>query len=155
MNEHIERLRVALKAHGQSLTASRKIVFEALWRNEALTMHSLVEACEHKADRASIYRTVKMFEQIGIIQRIHIGWKYRLELADQFNRHHHHISCNQCGVVVSLPENLAIESMLKQAAHQHGFEPESHLLEIRGLCSNCRDTNQAARQNPQNDYLSE
>lgn len=154
MNEHIERLRKALKAHGQSLTASRKIVFEALWKNEALTMHGLVEACEHKADRASIYRTVKMFESIGIIQRIHVGWKYRLELADQFNRHHHHISCNQCGVVVSLPENLAIESLLTQTAKQHGFAPESHMLEIRGLCSSCQAKAKAAEANTPN-YLQE
>jgi len=34
-----------------------------------------------------------------------IGWKYKLELSNAFQHHHHHLTCLQCGGVTPLPED--------------------------------------------------
>ena len=74
---------------GQSLsnTAARTTVFAALLDNGPVTMAELIQLCERTIDRASVYRTVTLFESIGVVQRLQIGWKYRLELSDDFQHH--------------------------------------------------------------------
>lgn len=137
MSSDIDQLRDTLRNHGQSLTASRQTVFKALRHQEPQTMHEIIAACAGQTDRASVYRTITLFEQLGIVQRIHIGWKYKLELTDTFSHHHHHLACSQCGMVIPLTEDTVLENMLSQLAASHDFQPQSHQLEIRGLCAKC------------------
>ncbi len=138
MQEPLQQLRLSLQKHKQSLTQSRQTVFKALLSPEPMTMTELIQACTPSVNRASVYRTVGLFEQLGIINRIQVGWKYRLELSDQFQHHHHHLHCYRCGMTLPLAEDAALESRLHQLALQSGFLPESHQLEITGICANCR-----------------
>jgi len=137
MVEILTTLRQTLKRQGYSLTSSRQKVFEALEHHEPQTMHELIVACP-AIDRASVYRTIALFEKLGIIQRLQIGWKYKLELSDAFSHHHHHLSCIRCGTVVPLPEDKLLEKKLHSLAIAQGFSPQDHQLEIRGLCSACQ-----------------
>lgn len=91
-------------------------------------------------DRASVYRTIALFEQLGIVQRLQVGWKYKLELSDDFHEHHHHMHCTHCGQTTALPEDPALEKNLDQMAAAHGFRLQSHQLELSGLCSTCQTT---------------
>lgn len=129
-------LESSLRSHGYSATTSRKTVFVALQKHESLTMHDLVSLCS-TIDRASVYRTVELFESLGLAHRIHAGWKYRVELTDLFHNHHHHATCSSCGVSFVLPENLAIERAVETLASNNGFKLQSHQLELRGLCADC------------------
>ena len=99
-------------------------------------MHELVERTA-AIDRASAYRTIELFEQLGIVQRLNTGWKYKIELSDKFTDHHHHVTCIQCGKTVAMNEQ-ELEKFIEQIAHQHGFAPTAHQIEIQGLCQNCR-----------------
>src|SRR5690348_17256040 len=128
MIEPLEQLHLALKEHGYSLTAARRAVFEALQNKEPQAMHEIIVACGSKADRASVYRTAGLFEKLGIIQRLQIGWKYKLELSDVFHHHHHHLSCGRCGKVLVLPEDAVLERHIHALAAAHGFRPTDHQL---------------------------
>src|SRR5579859_5743980 len=97
MPDLLDQLSLTLHAQGQSLTRPRRIVFMALQKSEPKTMQQLVSACAGQVDRASVYRSVTLFEKLGIVQRLQIGWKYKLELSDAFQRHHHHLTCLKCG----------------------------------------------------------
>src|ERR1700733_372533 len=105
MIEPLEQLKITLKAHHQSLTKSRLLIFTALEDKEPQTMHEIVAACQGQVDRASVYRTIALFERLGIVLRLQIGWKYKLELSDDFHHHHHHLTCRQCGKTIPLPED--------------------------------------------------
>lgn len=131
-------LQQLLHEHGQSLTRPRQIVFEALRQHDNLTISELVTACRGRIDRASVYRTVGVFEALGVVQRLQIGWKYKLELSDRFTDHHHHATCNRCGAITPLVEDSSLEKQLIAIANSHGFVHQSHQLEIRGLCAACR-----------------
>jgi Fur family ferric uptake transcriptional regulator len=126
-----------LKNHHKSVTASRRIVFETLHGQEPLSMQALVTRCKNKVNRASIYRTIALFERLGIVQRLQIGWKYKLELSSDFNYHHHHLTCARCGIILALPEDKQLESRLQHLAKNLKFYPQDHQIEIRGLCAAC------------------
>lgn len=127
----------SLKAAGQSLTRPRQLVFDALQHHRSLTMHELTKACAG-VDRASVYRTVELFEKLGIIVRIPTGWKYRLELGEAFHEHHHHATCRVCGASIALPEDAELEKRLEKLAAQRHFTLESHQIELTGTCEACR-----------------
>ena len=138
METALSTLATTLKSNNYSLTNARKTVFTALLDKEPQTMAELVKLTGNKIDRASIYRVVALFEQLGIVERLQIGWKYKLELSDSFRSHHHHISCTSCGKTQMFEESRIIEFELKQLADEAGFIETGHQLELRGICKTCQ-----------------
>lgn len=138
MSNSLGALQTTLKRHHKSVTSSRCLIFEALQGKEPQSINHLIQMCEAQVDRASIYRTISLFEKLGIVQRLPIGWKYKLELSDEFNDHHHHITCSQCGCIVSIPEDTELEARLETIVNQLGFKSQLHQIEVRGLCANCQ-----------------
>ena len=96
MNDAVIKYVNILKNNDLSITLPRKLVFEALYSFGLQTMRQLIERCKD-SDRASIYRTVSILESIGVINRIPQGFKYKIELSEEFLPHHHHIVCSGCG----------------------------------------------------------
>lgn len=132
------QLQQHLKSHGFSITNARYAVFAALEDKEAVTMAELVTACGQKLDRATVYRTVTLFEELGVVRRVQIGWKHKIELTDAFSNHHHHLTCSACGLVTSLSEDTDLEERLKELAALYKFKALDHQIEIRGLCHACQ-----------------
>lgn len=133
----MQPLEQTLRQHGYSATQARKRVFKALQGQQPLSMHTLIERCGD-IDRASVYRTVSLFEELGIIQRLQSGWKYRLELSDTFREHHHHATCLRCGTSYDVPEDTRLEVRLYELADLFGFQLERHQLELQGVCAECQ-----------------
>jgi Fur family ferric uptake transcriptional regulator len=136
----IEQLQNLLQKHSRSMTRPRAKVFEALQSGEPLTIQELILRCSPDIDRASVYRTVQLFERLGIVQRVQIGWKYRLELSSDFQLHHHHMHCVRCGAIIALPEDTLLEKRLHELASAQGFESQDHTIEVRGLCPACQNS---------------
>lgn len=126
-----------LRAAHQSLTAPRQAVFDALQHHRNLTMHELITACAH-INRASVYRTIGLFETLDIITRVPNGWKYRIELGEKFLDHHHHATCISCGASIALPEDKTLEMHLRELASKRNFTLRSHQIELLGLCHACQ-----------------
>lgn len=126
-----------LKDTAFSLTRPRQLVFELLIGHEPQSMHELVVRAARRVDRASLYRTLALFERLGIAQRVYVGWKYKLELTDIFSHHHHHISCIGCGKLVAIQEDGEIERLIASLAVKNKMTAERHQLEIQGYCSTC------------------
>ncbi len=127
-----------LKDKGFSVTKPRLVTFEILRDSkQPLTMQDLIRRTNRKIDRASVYRTIDIFEETGITQRIYSGWKYKLELSDTFQEHHHHFTCINCGLVTPIhDENL--EKVIENLSSNQSFKITSHQLEIQGLCVKCQ-----------------
>lgn len=126
-----------LIAHRVSYTKQRYAVFSVLKGNEPLDVATLVSRLRHLMDRASVYRTIRLFEQIGLVQRIYNGWKYRLELSDMFQTHHHHMTCLRCGTIYSVHNEPTIERAIQQIASNELFILTGHTLELQGYCHSC------------------
>ncbi|HZP55884.1 MAG TPA: Fur family transcriptional regulator [Candidatus Saccharimonadales bacterium] len=136
----IETLKALLRKNGSSLTKPRRTIFSLLQNQKPQNMQVLVGRAKDKVDRATVYRTMELFEKLGIVNRLNIGWKYKYELSDIFQDHHHHFHCSSCGTTFNLEPNSMLETMIDTVAGKSGFSPRGHQLEIYGLCSNCQQT---------------
>lgn len=125
---------------GLSNTKPRKSVFEALLKlkHAPVTIAELIELTRETADRATVYRTIDSLEKANIIKRIYTGWKFSLELNDDFGDHHHHITCIKCGVIHATHDHAALERELNLLAQGCGYAMTDHQLDIRGICKKCQ-----------------
>lgn len=119
-------------------------MFAALNKAEQpLSIAELIAACQG-IDRASIYRTLELYDSLHIIAIVHVGWKKRYELTDPFKPHHHHLQCTQCHELIELntPE---LEQLIDQLAVTYGYQLSSHHIELHGVCLSCqRDPDNAS-----------
>jgi Fur family ferric uptake transcriptional regulator len=127
-----------LRRNGLNITQQRQTVFGLLGTNESLSMNELVGQSAGLMDRASVYRIVSVFEKLGIAQRINLGWKYKIELSDQFAGHHHHLVCTKCQTILPI-DTRNLEGLIDQVAAQNGFTALTHQIEIQGLCDKCKN----------------
>ena len=133
------QLAQALKDQHLSLTRPRLVLCQLLDSHSPCTMRELVALAHEKdIDRATVYRSVKVLDEIGVIKRIQIGWKYKLELSDAFSHHHHHAHCGQCNQIVTLPEDDVLEAHIERIARLQQFKVQDHHLELQGICQNCQ-----------------
>jgi|SRR5579884_4089139 len=133
-------LATVLKDHSQNITRQRLVVFNLLNEHEQLSMAELYELAKTEMDRASIYRITKLFERLGIVQRVNLGWKYKLELSGRFAAHHHHLTCSSCQRVIPISE-IELEDFISRIARRHKFKPAAHQVEIQGICQACQIKN--------------
>lgn len=135
---HRNTLKALLKKQGASLTQPRKIIFDLMLNQKPQGMQVIIERAKGTVNRATVYRTLELFEKAGVVQRLNIGWKYKYELSDVFQEHHHHFHCTNCGTTFKLEPNRMLETMIDSVATKSEFSPRGHQLEVYGLCPNCR-----------------
>ncbi len=137
MGEALKIFESILRRNGKHITRARLGVFKTLYDTTPKSMNELHRILKHDIDRTSIYRSVELFEKLGIIHRIQIGWKYKVELSDIFVEHHHHISCLQCGRVIAVKEDERLEILIREIARANNISRPVHQIEIQGYCERC------------------
>lgn len=135
----IETFKEIIYSSGYRLTSARLATFKLLDSPSPQSIREIISKADGSVDRVSIYRNIELFEKLGIVHRIYTGWKYRLELSDQFLSHHHHLSCLSCGRVIDIEDEKHIDEFIHEVAERFGFTPRRHQFEIDGYCSNCRE----------------
>jgi len=138
MKKEVEILKKILKSNGFSLTNQRLIVFNTLINLEPITSIELIKMLKDKLDKASIYRTIELFNKLGITNKIYMGWKYRIELTDKFQEHHHHFTCLKCNKVIMINED-SLEELIEKISNKHKIKSTDHQIEIQGYCEDCKE----------------
>lgn len=133
----IERLKNTLKNAGHSVTKTRCQIFDELAKNAPVTAADLANSCSNFADRATVYRTIELFETLGIINRIWHGFKSRLELSEVFTPHHHHAICQRCNQITKIIDP-DLEKTLARISKEYQFLAITHVIELSGYCKNCQ-----------------
>lgn len=135
--DDLELYKKVMTEHGNSLTRTRETVFKILIGPEPQSMNMIVSKVKGRVDRVSVYRSIELFEKIGLAHRITTGWKYKIELSDQFNSHHHHLSCLGCSKTIDIEDEQHIDQFIKTVTDKHGFQVRRHQFEIDGYCNDC------------------
>jgi Fur family transcriptional regulator, ferric uptake regulator len=125
-------------------TPVRQTVFQALKAGPAVSIQELYQKIGEKLDRASMYRTLGLFRELGVIQDVVIAGQRKVELTDRFSNHHHHIACAVCGKTVAIHDS-SFETHIEQLAKANGFTHRSHSFEITGICESCHRSDGVAR----------
>ena len=125
------------EAKGLRMTDQRRIVARVIGVAED---HPDVEELYHRASRidprisiATVYRTVKLFEEAGILERLEFG-DGRARYEDAERDHHDHLIDMNSGEVIEFvdPE---IEALQVRIAERLGYKLIGHRLELYGVPS--------------------
>jgi Fur family ferric uptake transcriptional regulator len=87
-------------------------------------------------DVATVYRTLHLLKEIGMVTEVAIGDRLHYELTDP-NGHHHHMVCRACRGAFNLSPHY-LEEFRRVLDQEFGFEPDLEHFAISGLCSQCR-----------------
>jgi Fur family transcriptional regulator, ferric uptake regulator len=86
---------------------------------------------------ATVYRTLELLSQLGLVRRIEIGSSACYEAEDPSGHHHHHVVCESCGKVAAF-EDRALEDAIERLARRHRYAVGVHEVTLRGECPECR-----------------
>ncbi len=142
---HRAELEATLRANGHRVTEPRRAVWAALHRaSEHLTVEELtaeITAVGADVDLASVYRTLDLFEQLGLARMSRLGdtdaGRWELAHPDE----HFHLVCLVCGNVDHHVGSL-VAGIREHLEQGHGFEPERVELVVSGRCRRCREDGQ-------------
>lgn len=97
----------------------------------AKQVHRRASALDPHISRATIYRTLALFEKEGLIRRLDFGdGQSRYEEASRAR--HDHLIDIETGAVTEF-SNPAVETLLKRIAHQLGFHLAGYRFELHGI----------------------
>jgi Fur family transcriptional regulator, ferric uptake regulator len=119
---------------GVRLTDQRKLVAKVMSESEdhpdVDELHKRVSKIDSKISIATVYRTVKLFEEAGIVSKHDFkGNKARYEQAPQ--EHHDHLIDINTGEITEFV-NEDIEKLQKKVAEKLGYNLVDHRLELYG-----------------------
>jgi Fur family ferric uptake transcriptional regulator len=119
---------------GVRLTEQRKLVAKVMSESDdhpdVDELHKRVNKLDSKISIATVYRTVKLFEEAGIVAKHDFkGNKARYEQAPQ--EHHDHLIDINTGEIIEFVDN-DIEKLQKKAAEKLGYQLVDHRLELYG-----------------------
>ena len=131
MNESIEQKCIS---KGVKLTEQRKIIAkvmsEANDHPDVDELYNRVSKIDSKISIATVYRTVKLFEEASIIDKHDFkGNKARYEKSP--DEHHDHLIDVNSGEIIEFT-NEEIEKLQKQVARKLGYKLVDHKLELYG-----------------------
>ena len=130
-----------LKSKELKLTRPRKIILETVVdTDEHFDAESIYDQIKEKhkgVSKATVYRTIPLLIDAGLIRHaMRENFTDMYELVYGQPRHFHFI-CSECGKVIE--EDVAeIESDFKKLAVLHNFQVRDFLVNIYGICENCR-----------------
>tara|TARA_Y100000996_G_scaffold413615_1_gene402259 strand:+ start:446 stop:865 length:420 start_codon:yes stop_codon:yes gene_type:complete len=124
---------------GVKLTDQRKIIAKVISESKETygesdhpdvdELYTRVSKIDSKISIATIYRTVKLFEEAGILTKHDFkSGKARYELNDD----HNHLIDIKTGAIIEFVDN-DIEELQKKIADKYGYKLVDHKLELYGI----------------------
>jgi len=123
------------EAKGLRMTDQRRIIAQVLEESadhpDVEELYARASARDPRISIATIYRTVKLFEESGIIERLEFG-DGRARYEDAERDHHDHLIDMNSGEVIEFvdPE---IEALQERIAEKLGYKLKGHKLELYGV----------------------
>src|SRR5680860_535230 len=135
----MEKIDQVLESNGVRPTAMRMLVYRYMAQKDVALALTDIEKAFAKAERTTLYRTIKTFEEKGIVHQIEDGTgvpKYALcepgcncELDQDLHLHFH---CSNCDETVCLTEYKIPHINLPT-----GYMAEDANLVVTGICEKC------------------
>ena len=131
MSSNIEKLCLE---KGVRLTEQRKLVAKVMSESgdhpDVDELHKRISKLDSKISIATVYRTVKLFEEAGIFSKHDFkGGKERYEQSPK--EHHDHLIDINTGEIIEFV-NEDIEKLQKKVAEKFGYKLVDHRLELYG-----------------------
>jgi len=120
------------------LTDQRKIIARIMSESndhpDVDELYNRASKVDKKISIATVYRTVKLFEEAGILTKHEFkGKKARYEELNE--GHHDHLIDIKSGAIIEFVDE-EIEKLQKKVAEKHGYTLVDHKLELYGVKKN-------------------
>lgn len=86
---------------------------------------------------ATVYRSLSSLVELGEADTINSPAGENLFRFCNSGQHHHHLICRVCGATTEIAAS-EVESWAERIAQKHGYTEPSHIVDIFGVCANCR-----------------
>ena len=135
-----EQLIQVLREQGHRLTPQRlillRVVAEGRQHMGVDEVFREAQAAYPYMDLATVYRTLRLFKQVGLVTEVAIGDRLHYELTHPEDRHHHMV-CRVCHGAFNLSPHY-LEEFNSTLVNEFGFAPDLDNFTIAGICVNCR-----------------
>jgi Fur family ferric uptake transcriptional regulator len=138
----VDSAEATLAAAGRKRGGARRAVLELLGGERcalsALEIEdALRESSSRRVSRASVYRILDELERLRLVQRVEIGQAMvRYERVCAEEGHHHHLVCDECGVVMPFSDP-ALERAITNLSERVPLAVSEHEIVIHGACRDC------------------
>jgi len=130
-----------LKERGQKLTKEREAILKEIFsfhgHFEPETLYLQIKQSGLKASRASVYRTLNLLYECGLIDRVRKTEHGTVYECTYGHKHHDHMLCIRCGKVIEFYSE-ELERLQEELCKKQNFEGTNHTLEISGYCKKCQ-----------------
>ena len=144
-SELLEQFKTIIKENNLKFTSQREAILQTLYENQDhFTSEHIYMLVKEKNPNlnigiATVYRTLALLEENGLVSSISLGMQgKKFEIANK--PHHDHLICVKCGKIVEF-ENEQIEKLQYKIAKENNFELTDHLMQLYGICKECREVN--------------
>jgi Fur family ferric uptake transcriptional regulator len=131
-------LKGTLHQRGLRMTPQRQLVLNAVRDLGHATPEQVctqVQAIAPAVNITTVYRTLDLLEQLGVVRHAHLGHG-----APTYSEHQHrhvHLVCHHCGSVDEAPVDL-MAAIAERAAVEHGFRLDATHVALSGTCAACQ-----------------
>ncbi|MCC2977103.1 transcriptional repressor [Sphingomonas sp. PL-96] len=127
---------------GEQWTPMRESVFEALSGfSKPASAYDIAEVVSREVGRRvpanSIYRILEIFVGNNVVQRVESANGFIVNVHPECRHDCILLICDQCGAVVHVDDDQVART-IRSAAQAEEFDAQRPVLEMRGLCRNCR-----------------
>lgn len=123
------------EAKGLRMTGQRRIIAQVLQDSadhpDVEELFARASALDAGISIATVYRTVKLFEEAGILDKLEFG-DGRARYEDAERDHHDHLIDMNSGAVIEFVD-AEIEALQERIAAKLGYELRGHRLELYGV----------------------
>ena len=141
MSDTTDTIEKKCLATGVQLTDQRRIIAKIISESkleygesdhpDVDELYKRVSKVDPKISIATVYRTVKLFEEAGILTKHDFkGGKARYE--DMIESHHDHLIDIKTGEIIEFVDD-EIEKLQKKVAEKYGYKLVDHKLELYGV----------------------
>ena len=141
MSDKVDTIEQKCLAKGVKLTDQRRIIAKIISKSKSEygesdhpdvdELYNRVSKVDPKISIATVYRTVKLFEEAGILTKHDFkGGKARYEAM--IESHHDHLIDIKTGEIIEFVDD-EIEKLQKKVAEKYGYKLVDHKLELYGV----------------------
>ena len=141
VSDAMRRAEAICEARGLRLTPIRRRVLRLVWAgHKPVGAYDVLDALSEAGRRAApptVYRALDFLMEAGLVHRLDSLNAY-IGCPDPAHQHSgQFLICRDCQRVIELDAS-AINDRIRDLAADAGFSAEQQMLEVRGLCANCR-----------------
>jgi Fur family ferric uptake transcriptional regulator len=130
-----ETILLRCQAKGLRMTEQRRIIAVVLEESDdhpdVEELYARASALDGAISIATVYRTVKLFEEAGILDKVEFG-DGRARYEDAEREHHDHLIDLATGAVIEFVDP-DIEELQEKIAARLGYRLKGHKLELYGV----------------------